>query len=335
MSDDDRPRTTGEEYVALGDSYSTGLGTFSDGGGTCHRSVLAYPALVAASYGLDLVLRACPGATIPDVVATQLDVLGPSTAYVTVTAGGNDAGFGPVLTECALPAWASDGAAAIEGAQDWVESRLRPDLLALYAGVREHAPEATVVAVGYPQIFAGEDCNAFTWFSPDELAGVNATADLINAETAAAAQATGCLFADPVPVFLGHAVCQDEWVNGLSYPVEASYHPNRSGHALGYAPLVGPVLTGRPAPDRDLRSAADVAADIARREPAWAEADASVLPKPVQAPDLHSTRVLLAARRAGVDVDDPGSVAAADERYAAVRVERRSVLHGPGRRARP
>ena len=35
-----------------------------------------------------------------------------------------------------------------------------------------------------------------------------------------------------------------EWLNGLSNPVGESYHPNRTGHASGYTPLVSPKLTG-------------------------------------------------------------------------------------------
>ncbi len=318
-------------YVALGDSYSTGLGTGSylAGTGTCQRSALSYPALVAAAYGLDLDLRASPGASIADVAAVQLDALGPETTHVTVTAGGNDAGFGLVLTECALPAWASDGEAAVDGAQRYVTTRLRTDLAALYTLIGERAPGARVVAVGYPRIFAREDCNLLTWFSPDELLRLDETADLMNAEIAAAADDTGCLVADPTEAFLGHAVCQDEWVNGLSVPIEESYHPNRLGHALGYAPLVGPLLTGLPVPARAALARESVEASLVERQAAWAAVDATILPRPFQAPDLHSPRVLLAARRAGVDVDDPASVAAADAAATRVRGARRGVLGRP------
>jgi hypothetical protein len=43
----------------------------------------------------------------------------------------------------------------------------------------------------------------------------------------------------------GHAVCDDtEWINGLSWPVDESYHPNRAGN-VAYANLIGPRLTGQ------------------------------------------------------------------------------------------
>ena len=99
--------------------------------------------------------------------------------------------------------------------------------------------------VGYPRIFMGEDCNAATWFSPEEEARLNQMADLLNSRTSAQAGARGFSFANPTNAFIGHAVCDDpEWINGLSNPISESYHPNRDGQASGYTPTVSPVLTG-------------------------------------------------------------------------------------------
>ena len=136
-------------------------------------------------------------------------------------------------------------------------------LATLYAAIRTRAPSAIVVVVGYPRIFNGEDCNALTWFSPAEEARLNATADLINAKTAATAAAAGFRFANPTTPFVGHAVCDSpEWLNGLSLPISESYHPNRSGHASGYTPTVSPQLTGAVvAVTRAVLSAARAAGD--------------------------------------------------------------------------
>ena len=64
-------------YVALGDSYSSGVGTRSyiSDGTSCQRSVYAYPALIAAAQGYALNFRACSGATVADVTSTQLGAL--------------------------------------------------------------------------------------------------------------------------------------------------------------------------------------------------------------------------------------------------------------------
>src|SRR3990170_2158558 len=111
-------------YVALGDSYSSGTGTrtYISDGTSCQRSARAYPPLIAASKFLTLNFRACSGARVADVASTQLSALGTGTNYVTVSVGGNDAGFAAVLTECAKPAWMSDCNRAIDNAQYVVDS---------------------------------------------------------------------------------------------------------------------------------------------------------------------------------------------------------------------
>ena len=232
-------------YVALGDSYSSGVGTRSyvSDGTSCQRSTYAYPSLVAAQKGYALTFKACSGAKIPDVTG-QLGALSTGTRYVTLSVGGNDAGFSSVLTECAQPGWASNCDGAINTAQSYINSSLPGALATLYSSIRSKAPNAKVVIVGYPRVFNGEDCNAATFFSPAEETRLNQTADLLNSKLAAAAAARGFSFANPTSRFVGHAVCDDpEWLNGLSNPVSESYHPNRSGHSAGYLPLVAALLS--------------------------------------------------------------------------------------------
>jgi hypothetical protein len=233
-------------YVALGDSYASGTGTRSyiDDGTSCQRSTYAYPSLIAASRGYSLTFKACSGAKIPDVTNNQLGALSSATNFVSISVGGNDAGFSSVLTECAQPWWSSDCNGAIDTAQNYINNTLPGKLSTLYASIRAKAPYAKVVVVGYPRIFNGEDCNAGTWFSPAEETRLNATADLINSKTSAQASAKGFSFANPTSRFVGHAVCDDvEWLNGLSNPISESYHPNKTGHSSGYVPTVSPLLS--------------------------------------------------------------------------------------------
>ncbi|CUR62275.1 putative secreted hydrolase [metagenome] len=294
-------------YVALGDSYASGTGTRSyiSDGTSCQRSTRAYPSLIAAARGYALNFRACSGARIGDVTSTQLSALTTATNYVTISVGGNDAGFADVLTECALPGWASNCNGKINTAQAYITNTLPSALATLYAGIRSRAPYAKVVVVGYPRIFNGEDCNAFTWFSPTEEARLNQTADLINARTAAAAAAAGFSFADPTSAFVGHAVCDDpEYLNGLSSPISESYHPNVAGHASGYTPVVSTTVGGAFAVTAKVRAdAAASARSQAALQRQYAAADRSITPESFVAPDLTTPEVRRAARRAGIDLD--------------------------------
>lgn len=240
-------QAAGPSYVALGDSYSSGVGTrsYTSESGSCQRSTSAYPQLVAAARGYSLTFKACSGATISTVTNSQLSALGSGTDYVTISVGGNDAGFTGVLTECAQPGWMSDCDAAIDKARTYISATLPGRLSTLLASIKSRAPNAVVVVVGYPRIFMGEDCNAATWFSPAEETRLNSTADLLNAKLSAAASAKGFKWANPTSRFTGHAVCDDpEWLNGLSNPISESYHPNKLGHSSGYKPLVQGLLVG-------------------------------------------------------------------------------------------
>ena len=315
-------------YVALGDSYSSGVGTRSyiDDGTSCQRSTYAYPSLVAAAKGYALNFRACSGAKVGDVTSTQLSALSSSTRYVTLSVGGNDAGFTDVLTECAQPGWMSDCNSAIDGAQSYISGTLPGRLSTLYASIRSKAPNAKVVVAGYPRLFMGEDCNALTWFSPDEEKRLNQTADQINARIASAASARGFTFVNPTSRFTGHAVCDStEWLNGLSNPVSESYHPNRLGHSSGYTPLVSPQLTGSAVAVTSAvrtRAAAEAPAQ-ARLQREYAAADRRIRPEVVRTPDLTTGRAKEAARKAGVDLTSRASIDRADRVYS----ERQARAH--------
>jgi lysophospholipase L1-like esterase len=302
------PAHAANSYVALGDSYSSGTGTrtYISDGTSCQRSVYAYPSLIAASKGLTLNFRACSGATVADVTTTQLSALTSATSYVSVSVGGNDAGFADVLTECALPGWMSSCDRAINTAQSFINATLPSRLATLYSGIRGRAPYAKVVVVGYPRIFNGEDCNALTWFSPAEESRLNQTADLLNARLATAAAAAGFSFADPTSRFVGHAVCDaDEWINGLSNPISESYHPKATGHANGYTPTVSPLLTGATvAVTAEVAAASSASADEqAALQQQYADADRTIEQETFVVPDLTTPEARRAARRAGVDID--------------------------------
>ncbi len=315
---------TASPYVALGDSYSSGTGTSSyiSDGTSCQRSVYAYPSLIASSKGYSLNFRACSGATTSDVAYLQLSALGSGTSYVSITVGGNDAGFSSVLTECAKPSWMSNCNGAIDRAQSIIRNDLPARLRSLYSSIRTRAPQAKVVIAGYPRIFNGEDCNAGTWFSSTEMSRLNSTADLLNSTISTAAANAGFSFSNPTSAFVGHAVCDStEWLNGLSNPISESYHPNRLGHSSGYSPLVGAKLTGSTvavtAATVEVALAGE--AELEAQQRAYAEHDRQITPKRFVAPNLTSAEARAAAARAGVDLSSKASIDAADRRFDALQ----------------
>lgn len=233
-----------DRYVALGDSYSAGTGTRTYTNETCARSNTAYPSLLAAARpNTALTFVACNGATTADVLANQISSVTSGTKLVSISIGGNDAGFADVITECALPAWASNCAAKVTTAQNYIRNTLPAKLNAVYAQIKSRAPSAKVAVLGYPRIFNGEDCQAATFFSPDDITRLNATADLMRTTIRARAQAYGFSFGDVIPAFVGHAVCDSPaWLNGLSSPIRESYHPNVAGHRSGYLPVARAIL---------------------------------------------------------------------------------------------
>jgi len=93
-------------YVALGDSYSSGVGagSYISSSGDCDRSTNAAAYLWNAAHKpASFAFNACSGATTDDVLANQLGSLNSSTSLVSISIGGNDAGFSSVITKCAYP----------------------------------------------------------------------------------------------------------------------------------------------------------------------------------------------------------------------------------------
>src|SRR5262249_9218810 len=133
---------TGQEYVALGDSYASGVGTgyYDSGSGDCKRSPADYPALWAAAHA-DYTLKdvSCSGATIADVRDKQLSALGTGTDLVTLTVGGNDAQFSSVVQAC-LTQSDSYCATATLWMSYYARNQLVTELAGLYGDIRSKAP---------------------------------------------------------------------------------------------------------------------------------------------------------------------------------------------------
>ena len=116
------PAAAGTTYAALGDSYSSGVGTGSYTlDSACKRGVYAYPYLWAQKHaGTTLSFVACSGAKTSDVLSSQISAVTSSTTLVTMTIGGNDIGFANLIYQCTL----SDCSAALDSTRTNLETTL-------------------------------------------------------------------------------------------------------------------------------------------------------------------------------------------------------------------
>lgn len=233
-------------YAALGDSYAAGVGG-GDRIDSCWRADRGYPVQVARATRTDVAYAACIGATVDDVRATQLAALGADTEWVTVTIGGNDIGFVPVLVAAASPAWLNDSTDDIDTALRTLRDDLPGSLRGLFAEVHDRVPDATVVVTGYPRLFDREDCQLVTFFTEAETVRLDEAAEELSAVIRTEAQAAGFGFVDVLEPFVGHAICDDPaWIHGVSLPLEESFHPTPAGHdAYTAAVLRGLKLEAR------------------------------------------------------------------------------------------
>jgi lysophospholipase L1-like esterase len=228
----------GAGYVALGDSYSSGVGTGSYTlDSACKRSVYAYPYLYAQSHpGTSLSFVACSGAKTSDLLATQLPAVTDTTTLVTMTIGGNDIGFANLIYQCTL----SDCSAALDATQANLEASLGSSLDSVYAAVTSRAPFATVIVLGYPEVFSSTGCFGTLGITSTERTKANSLAVALDKVIAKHAMDDGVTYRSALAAFTGHAVCSSSpWLNGLNlFSTGESYHPNRSGQSSGYLKLL-------------------------------------------------------------------------------------------------
>ncbi|MFG2331864.1 SGNH/GDSL hydrolase family protein [Streptomyces sp. NPDC048604] len=227
------------DYVALGDSYSSGVGagSYDSASGSCKRSTKAYPVLWKnANAPSSFAFTACSGAVTSDVTAGQLGPLSTATDLVSITIGGNDAGFADVMTTCVLQSEATC-INRVNQAKSYVTNTLPGRLDSVYNAIRAKAPNARVVVLGYPRFYKlSGSCVA--GLSENERAAINGGSDHLNAAVAKRAADHGFTFASVVPAFTGHEICSGSaWLHSVNWlNIGESYHPTASGQSGGYLP---------------------------------------------------------------------------------------------------
>jgi lysophospholipase L1-like esterase len=229
-------QSAGPRYVALGDSYSSGVGagSYEASSGSCQRSSKAYPALWAAAHATSaFAFTACSGATAADVTSSQLGPVDAATSLVSLTVGGNDAGFADVMTTCVLSSQAAC-LSRVDRAKTYVEDTLPGLLDRTYDAIRAKGPHAHVVVLGYPHLYQVPG-GCLLGLSDTSRKAVNAAADDLDAVIAKRAADHGFTFADVRTAFAGHELCAPSpWLHSVTLPPGDSYHPTATGQSHGY-----------------------------------------------------------------------------------------------------
>lgn len=231
-------------YVALGDSYAAGQGAgpYLD---SCYRSDNTYSELAADTKAVKLVKNAaCSGKTTQEVVSTQLGRLNRSTELVTITAGGNNLGFGAIVTACGAvmvnptaAAAAACNKASTDAAVMIGSGQLAAEVASMIRSVKAAAPNAKIVVTGYPYLYdpvpvTADPMSVFIYEA-------KVLADGLNGSIYGAAVATGAEYVDVTTAFAGHGInseTNDPWINGATGNAD-SFHPNAKGYKAYFAAL--------------------------------------------------------------------------------------------------
>jgi lysophospholipase L1-like esterase len=243
-----------QHYVALGDSYASGplIPDQSLNPIGCVRSDHNYASDLTRSLGIpSLTDVSCGGATTDDMTAAQsvplgsnapqFDALTQDTDLVTVTIGGNDLGFTSILETCAAESLTNPFGHPCRnhytsGGTDQLAAKIdatAPKVAAVLAGIRQRAPQAKVVVVGYLRILPPSGgCWPVVPLAIGDVPYLDNVERELNAMLGNQAAAAGDTFVNP-GITTGHDVCQPEstkWVEGivptsLAFPV----HPNAAG----------------------------------------------------------------------------------------------------------
>lgn len=276
-------QATAGDYVALGDSYSSGEGADDYLEGTddddatkesvndfngwlwpgdphnniCRRSENAYSAEVYGAFDFqgNYVFGACSGGVMEDYYedntsgnedeGPQRELITDDTSLVTISMGGNDFGFGPVVSSCISGGSCAtdDHAAEVDGD---IDARI-DDLAQLYRDLTEDAPPgARILVVGYPQMFPDEGKvtnGSDSFIGENEQQWLNERGGHANSaiQEAIRRSGTNVEYVDISDALEGHEIGTDNpWINDLDWAVDGggwvkqasrnSFHPNAGGH---------------------------------------------------------------------------------------------------------
>ena len=282
------PIASAVNYVALGDSFSSGEGNPPFFAGTdgpsdyCHRSPQAYSQVLGAAFGLQPKFYACSGAVTDNITTTSKDGEPPqiqepgvdtTAGLLTMTIGGNNAGFSDILTSCieqkvkadlhnavigpvgiwlglGLDPSCADSGSFVDSANTRIDNVFHPVKDTYKALLGQVSKTGTsVIVADYPHLFpdssSEQSCLALSLFlTAADQQYFNTAGDRLDGVLQTAAGQAGVNFVDVRSIFAGHGVCGNggAWVNGLSI-ASGSGSCTFSAFGIciipGFPPLVG------------------------------------------------------------------------------------------------
>ncbi|MFK4084591.1 SGNH/GDSL hydrolase family protein [Kribbella sp. NPDC020789] len=246
----------GSQYVALGSSFAAGPGIHPIVHKPAGRSGNNYAHLVAAELGLELTDATYSGATTAHLLDTrqddappQLDAVGPDTAVVTITAGGNDIDYvGTFLRGSALNTLAKPATLFGRRAANRIRARVSylkdeadyqaaaASLISVVENIRERSPRAQILLVDYLTLVGPSTRPRLDVpLNEEQLPSVAMMADGLAGAFAKAAAATGAELIAASAASRDHAIGSPEpWTTGFTLRPGflggfVPYHPNAAG----------------------------------------------------------------------------------------------------------
>ncbi|HJQ47432.1 MAG TPA: SGNH/GDSL hydrolase family protein [Amycolatopsis sp.] len=256
------------DYVALGDSYTAGplipIQRLDPLG--CFRSTSNYPAQLAFRLRVRSYTDvSCSGANTSNMTGPQSVLLGPNppqlsalregTDLVTLGIGGNDYDvFGSIIGTCpGLRAGDPTGNPCqrhftVNGVDTLKAAiaRTQGNITLVLSEIHARAPQAKVLAIGYPRIAPPSGtCPAILPFADGDYPWLNSVEVALDNAVAGAVAADGkSSYVDTFTPSLGHDACAAHpWINGqYTKPYALAYHPFFSGMA-GMAGIIAATLS--------------------------------------------------------------------------------------------
>lgn len=260
----DPVRPAYDHYVAMGDSYTAApYVPLTDVARGCYRSSNNYPHLLANATHIDeLQDRSCSGAQTTDLtvrqrtvlnlrVPPQFDALSKRTDLVTLGIGANNGRlYARIATNCRR----SRTICRLYDERDTLREivdQLGATLTATLDQVKDLAPNARVLLVGYPKLLPPRgDCDRLPRMRPQDRATFRDINLRLRLQMLQAAKDAGVEFVDFYAASYSHNVCaRHPWIQGRvgNYRFGAALHPLPAGQAA-LARMIEQILR-RPPPE--------------------------------------------------------------------------------------